>query len=346
MRSVRVPALVALTALVAVALAGCDAAFPAPGSTTQGRDIRSLYDILLVPVVVIFVLVEGILVWCLVRYRRGRDETLPPQTHGNNVLETAWTVIPLVVVLAAFGLSMETLGQVDALAASPRETIDVSAFQWYWRFQYVDHGVTVDGLGTQPELVLPVGETIRLNLHSDNVIHSFYVPQFLFKRDVVPGHDNQFDITIDDPGVYRGQCAEFCGLDHAAMIFSVRGVSPTEFTTWIEQQQAKASASAAASPSLGPNATTIELSASSTTSFDQSSVDGPANVAFAIHFSNKEAGVPHDVAIRDASGAVAFRGPIITGPSDTTYTIGPLKPGTSTFFCAVHPNMQGNLTIK
>jgi cytochrome c oxidase subunit II len=333
---------IASLGLVALGLSGCSVAFPATGVTEQGQAVNRLYDIVLIPVAIIFVLVEGLIIWSVVRYRR-HDDTLPTQVHGNTKLELTWTILPTLLVLVVFVLSMQTLGKVDARTEPPALTVDVHAYQWYWEFEYPDQGVKVSGLGTEPELVLPTAQTVRIRLHSDNVIHSFYVPLFLFKRDVIPGVDNEFEFKITDPGTYRGQCAEFCGVGHADMMFNVRGVSAAEFATWIENQKKAASPPTA---SLGADATVLQVSAVNTTSFEQSTLDAPAGQPFGIHFQNKEVGTPHDVAVKDATGTVAFTGDIVTGPAETTYSVPALAVGNYTFFCAVHPNMHGTLTVK
>jgi cytochrome c oxidase subunit 2 len=347
--------LVAAVAVAAVALAGCQAISPPTAATVEGRSVDSLYQVLLVIAILIFLLVEGLLTVAILRYRR-RDDSLPPQVHGHRGLEIAWTVIPSLLVLGVFLLSMQTLGTVDARTANPDVIVDVMGRQWFWDFSYEKEGIHVSGAGKTPEITLPVDEQIRFVLTSDNVIHSFYIPQFLFKRDDIPGARNTFEIRITDPGTYGGQCAEFCGLGHATMQFRIRAVPPAEYATWVAQQQAAASASAAASSaspgasgaaaSLPPGAPTLDVSAASPAGFDQASLAAPAGQAFAIHFANNDPSVPHDVAIRDASGKTVFQGDIITGPADATYTVGALQAGTYTFFCIVHPNMQGTLTVR
>ncbi|HET8786551.1 MAG TPA: cytochrome c oxidase subunit II, partial [Candidatus Limnocylindrales bacterium] len=267
-------------------------------------------------------------------------------------LEILWTVIPAIVVLAVFALSMQTLGTVDAKSADPAVVVDVAGHQWYWDFRYEKEGIDVSGAGQRPELVLPTGRTIRFNLSSGDVIHSFYMPAFLFKRDVIPGVTNTFEITIDDPGTYAGQCAEFCGLGHADMKYAIRAVSAAEYDAWVAQQQAAPSGSPSASPSpsaggsAAPAGATLEVSASTPTSFEQSSLETAAGQAFTIHFTNKEAGVPHNVAIRDSAGDVLAKTEIATGPADASVSVPALGAGTYTFFCQVHPNMQGTLTVK
>jgi cytochrome c oxidase subunit 2 len=310
---------------------------------------------MLVVVAAIFLLVEGTIVWSLLRYRRRRgDTTLPPQTHGHRGLEIVWTVIPTLVVLGLYVLSLETLGKVEAKAADPVE-VDVHGYQWYWEFDLPQQGVHVSGIGTEPELVLPVKQPIRFRLETDNVIHSFFVPAFLFKRDLNPGTVNEFDVTIDEPGTYGGQCAEFCGAGHADMRFRIRAVSAAEFQAWVDKQRAAGSPAptSSAGPSAAPAASagssagpTINLAAHNI-AFGTTSLTAPANTPFTIAFDNEDAGIPHNVQIKDASGASVFRGELVTGPTKVDYQIPALAPGTYTFICDVHPTtMTGTITVK
>lgn len=340
--------------ILALAAAGCTRS----SATVEGRDIASLYAVMLVVVGLIFVLVEGTIVWSLLRYRRRPGDTsLPPQVHGHRGLEILWTVIPILIVLGVYGVSLETLGKVEAKAPDP-VVVDVHGYQWYWEFDLPAQGVHVSGIGTEPELVLPVNEPIRFRLQTDNVIHSFFVPAFLFKRDLVPGAVNEFDVTIDEPGTYAGQCAEFCGAGHADMRFRIRAVSAPEFEAWVAAQRSGASpgpgsaspspgSSAAASASPGPEAgPTIQLVAHNI-AFQETTLSAPADTPFTIAFDNQDASVPHNVQIKDASGKSVFQGQIVTGPTQVSYQVPALTPGTYTFICDVHPTtMTGTLTVK
>jgi len=210
--------------------------FGAPaGGTTQGEDINDLWRIFFVAGLVVAGIVIGLILWCVVRYRRrDGDEELPPQRGANVPIEIVYTVLPIATVFALFALTYTADHRVEGLAPNPAVTIHVTGFQWQWRFDYVDAGVTVLGSpGQEPQMVLPMGETVRIELTSSDVIHSFYVPGFLFKRDAIPGRTTAFDFRADRLGVYRGECAEFCGLDHAYMNFSVRVVSPGAFEAWL-----------------------------------------------------------------------------------------------------------------
>jgi cytochrome c oxidase subunit II len=225
----RAPAARWLAAALVLAAAGCT-----PQSVTEeGRSIQSLYNLFLYVAAVIFLIVSALVVWSVIRYRRRGDE-LPRQVHGNNRLELTWTLIPTVIVLALFGFTLAAQDRVLDDTGDPDMNVTVTAFQWSWRFTYEGTGAEVVGTPEEiPELVLPVGQTIRVKLVSGDVVHSFYVPQTLFKRQAIPGTDNEFDLTFEKVGLYHGQCTQFCGLDHPDMVFRVRVVSPGEFQSWL-----------------------------------------------------------------------------------------------------------------
>jgi cytochrome c oxidase subunit II len=183
----------------------------------------------------VFVVVAGLLVWSMIRYRRRGDE-LPPQVHGNNKLELTWTLIPLLLVIVLFVVTIQGQNKALEKSARPALEVDVLAFQWSWRFAYEGQGVEVVGSpGNVPELVVPVGQPVRIRLRSADVVHSFYVPRALFKRQAIPGRTTEFDLTFEKVGTYQGHCVQFCGLAHDDMLFRVRVVSPGEFQSWLAQ---------------------------------------------------------------------------------------------------------------
>ena len=180
------------------------------------------------------VIVWGLILFSVFRWRRkGQTEgPLPPQFDTNNPLEIAWTAIPLLIVLALFVYTYRAEADVERLAPKPDVIVDVNAYQWNWTFAY-QGGPTVQGsFADPPQLVLPLGETVRIVLTSSDVDHAFWVPDFLFKRDAIPGHPTSFDLNPSKLGTYLGRCAEFCGFDHALMDFSVRVVSSSDFNRW------------------------------------------------------------------------------------------------------------------
>ena len=224
-------------ALLCLATAAC---LPAP-ATTEARATASLYTIFLAVAAIVAAIVIGLASWSIVRYRARGQQDLPVQTHGNTRLEILWTVVPAVTIAALFGFTLVTLARVDKVDPVEPDRgaeIDVTAFRWGWTFTYPAEGITVSGVQEPgPEVVVPVGEPVTVRLNSADVVHSFYVPRFLFKRDVVPGRENVFQFTVEEAGSYGGQCAEFCGLYHARMPFTVTAVSRADYETWLAAQQ-------------------------------------------------------------------------------------------------------------
>jgi cytochrome c oxidase subunit 2 len=350
MRRARLIGIVLLAVLV---LAGCGTLTPV---TEQGRDIQGLYNILFVAAAIVFVLVEAAIVFSVVRYRR-RSDMLPPQFHGNNLLEVVWTVVPLLIVATLFVLGWGVLSKVDARADNPRVTVNIVGFQWQWQFTYQGERVplpadqppqdlTIKGtIAKPPVMVLPVGEPIRFTTEAQDVIHSFYVREFLFKRDAFPGHVNTFDLTITKPGIFGGQCTEYCGLAHQAMRFTVRAVSRPEFDAWL----ATAKKQAASGCPADPNPRSI---AAKDISFNKNCLAGPVDRPFQITFDNQEP-VPHNVVFfrgKDADAPPilpASATPPFPGPKTTTYRLPALESGTYFFHCEVHPGaMQGQLVVR
>jgi cytochrome c oxidase subunit 2 len=237
---------VAVAALaIATTLAGC---LPTP-ATEEARAITTLYAVFVAIAAVIAVVVFGLATWAIVRHRARPDVPLPDQTHGSLRVEFIWTAIPILIVAGLFAGTLAVLARVDAHTPSPAVELRVEAFRWGWTFSYPASGVTVFGVTPDgPEAVLPVGEPVRVVVTSHDVIHAFFVPVFLFKRDAIPGRESSFDVTIDEAGTYRGQCAEFCGIYHSRMPFSIRAVSRAEFEAWLLSQ--KSAARGLAAPGL------------------------------------------------------------------------------------------------
>jgi cytochrome c oxidase subunit 2 len=332
--------------------------YPPVAVTEEGAKIRDLYTIVFLIAVVIFFLVEGLIVWSVIRYRRKPgDDTLPAQTHGNNLAEALWTIVPSIIVVFLFVVSWQTLNAVDTAAANPETRIRAVAGQFQWQFDYLDSdGQTVlytqvQATGDGGGMVVPAGRTVQLSLSSQDVIHAFYVPQFLFKRDVVPGRVNKFDFKVNaaDAGqTFRGQCAELCGTGHRIMLFEVHAMTPADFDAWLADQIAKASATPPPAPSGGPGPAAgpaLQLSALNI-AFEQTSLTAPAGTPFQIEFDNKDASVPHNVDIHDASGTEVFKGEIFPGPAKRVYDVPALDAGAYAFACTVHPTMTGTLTVQ
>src|SRR5262245_20334842 len=179
----------------------------------MAHDVLSVYGLITWAAVGIAALVFGILAYVLVRFRERPGAPLPPQTHGRAWLEIAWTIGPAIVLLVIAVPTLQVLFRTQTLA-TPRDALEVvvRGYQWWWEFEYASLGVK-----TANELHVPAGRRIVFKLEGPDVIHSFWVPKFGGKRDVVPGRGNTIVLTPDTTGEYWGQCAEYCGASHANM---------------------------------------------------------------------------------------------------------------------------------
>jgi cytochrome c oxidase subunit 2 len=199
-------------------------------------------------------LIVGVVVWGLigyasVKYRRRHDDEIPVQTRYNLPIEILYTVAPVVIVLVLFYFTVvtqnETLAEASEDTGRTDHTITVVGQQWSWTFNYdkdeaLDGSTTVYDVGTtadRPTLVLPVDESVEIKLRSPDVVHSFWVPAFLFKMDVVPGRDNHFSFTPTREGTFVGRCAELCGVYHSRMLFDVKVVSADEYAQHLKTLQ-------------------------------------------------------------------------------------------------------------
>jgi len=219
---------------LAIAAVACNEAHP---NTTLvphsdfGREIDFLWDRLLLLGTIVFVLVEGALIFIVIKYRRRENQQTPPQTHGSTKLEITWTLIPAVILVFIAVPTVRTIFITQAQAAPGSLNIDVTGHQWWWEFRYPEYGVT-----TANEIYLPVGRTVNFRLRSADVIHSFWTPQLGGKRDVIPNRTNYLWYTPDSStasSVWNGFCAEYCGASHANMRFRVFTVTPQQFASWI-----------------------------------------------------------------------------------------------------------------
>ena len=218
-------------------------------ATTQSSVLASDWLLFTLVGSAVALLVWGLILFALARWRRpglsrsdpstsaGEEratnaEDWPPQFRNNNALEIAWTVVPLILVIGLFAYTYRAEADVEALVPKPDVTVVVNAYRWGWTFAY-EGGRTINGAAQKPpQMVIPLGETTRIVLTSSDVNHAFWVPDFLFKRDAIPGRTTSFDLRPSKLGTFLGRCAEFCGLDHALMSFSVRVVPPDEYARW------------------------------------------------------------------------------------------------------------------
>jgi cytochrome c oxidase subunit 2 len=255
LRAVRLAGLGVGGAMLLTVLAGCSAegvggkfghfGWPGPGVTLQAHKMYDLWIASTIAALVVGIFVWGLIFWCVIRYRK-RGADLPAQTRFNMPMEVLYTVTPILIVAVLFYYTAIVQTDVDKLSAKPDVTVEVVAFKWNWQFNYRD-GITtpdhqaktltstVGSTDVIPLLVLPTGKKIRFEETSRDVIHSFWVPEMLFKRDVMPGSiRNVFEVTLDKEGRYVGRCAELCGTYHAFMQFELVVVSPGQYDTFLK----------------------------------------------------------------------------------------------------------------
>ena len=206
--------------------------FPEP-ITDQAERIQNLWVGSVAAATIVGIFVWGLIFYAVLRYRKNSDE-LPRQVRYNLPIEVLYTVVPFVIIAVLFFYTAVDENYVNKVEKDPDVVINIVGFQWNWQFNYADEGVRVTGSPQQPaQMVLPINKRIRFIETSPDVIHSWFVPSFLFKRDVVPGRANSFEVTIRKTGTFVGRCAEFCGEKHDRMNFSVRTVEPAEYDAYI-----------------------------------------------------------------------------------------------------------------
>ena len=218
-----------LLALLLLAV-GCSTESPQSTFDAAGYVSKSqltLFWIIFWAAAFVFVVVEGLLLYTVIRYRWKKGQAEPKQIHGNHKLELLWTIAPAIVLAV---IAVPTVMSIFELHSPPdEETLEITVVghQWFWEFEYPDLGIK-----TSNELHIPTGKVVNLTLNSNDVLHSFWVPKLAGKQDIIPTRSNELWLIADEPGVYFGQCAEFCGVAHAQMRFRVIAESPSEFDKW------------------------------------------------------------------------------------------------------------------
>ncbi len=218
--------------------------WPRTKLTPQAKQMYDLWIGSAIAALIVGVFVWGLIFWCVIRYRK-RGEELPPQTRYNLPMEQLYSVLPFLIVAVLFYNTAVTESYVNRQSGNPDVNVEVVAFKWNWQFRYLDAKNTedqpVETIGSSeyvPVLVVPVGKKIRFTEVAKDVIHSFWVPDLLFKRDVIPGVVNSFEVTVNKTGAFVGRCAEFCGTYHSMMNFELRAVSPENYEKFIAAKQA------------------------------------------------------------------------------------------------------------
>ncbi len=340
---------------------------PIPNPASVERMLVDRFiQVLLVIASVVFAIVVAALVYAVIFFRRQPgDDTDGRPIKGKMPLELAWTLIPLVIVVAlsyhggkvldqmmATDLHHATKHTVYSLGAFvPGETapahmaeepvvVDVTASRFIWRFGYPEQGIDATY-----ELVVPVNRRIVFRIHSQDVIHSFWVQQWGLKQDAVPGLSPVLRITPTKTGQYAIECSQLCGFGHTDMTGPVRVVSGEEFEAWVSERR---SSDVKSSPPPGTHVM-VDLVAQNIV-FDKSTITVPAGVMVMIDFDNRDKGVAHNFAVYKTPAAEEkiFAGQIITGPKRITYSfMAPQTRGDYFFRCDVHPKtMTGTLVVQ
>jgi cytochrome c oxidase subunit II len=239
--------------LLVLALSGCTTSpwmrlgMPSP-VTKQGQTILTLWQGSWIAAIGVGAVVWGLILWACVFHRK-RSDDLPPQVRYNMPIEIVYTVVPFILVAVLFYFTAKDENYVDAVSKDPSVVVNVTGFQWSWEFSYPQYkvpnsagDVSLIGQpypGPLPTLVIPDHETVKFTLNSLDVVHSFWIPEFLFKRDVIPGHTNYFQVMATKTGTFTGRCTELCGIYHSLMLFKVKIVTPQQFTKFMHAEQAK-----------------------------------------------------------------------------------------------------------
>ena len=222
-----------------------------PSASESAPDMEALWVGAWIAAMIVGVLVWGLIIWAVIRYRRRSPDEVPTQVRYNLPIEVLYTVAPFVIIFVLFYHTVVTQEEMLPEAPANSEKILVVGQQWSWSFSYLGQdgqdapaaaGNDVFDVGTVanfPTLVLPVDTPVKFRLRSQDVIHSFWVPAFYFKMDVVPGRENTWITTPTKEGTYAGKCAELCGLQHSRMLFNVRVVSQAEYAQHLQKLRAQ-----------------------------------------------------------------------------------------------------------
>lgn len=227
-----------------------------PAATDVAQDVHSFHNIILLPIItVVTLLVLGLLAYCVLRFKASANPT-PSKTTHNVVIEVIWTLAPILTLIIIAIPSFKLLYE-EQTTPKADMTVKVTGYQWYWGYAYPDNGnfafdsyVLQDKDRTDPEkqprllavdneLVVPVGKVVRVQVTSQDVLHSFFIPSFGVQITAVPGRLNEAWFKVERPGMYYGQCNELCGKDHSAMPIAVRALPEAEFTAWVEGAKKK-----------------------------------------------------------------------------------------------------------
>jgi cytochrome c oxidase subunit 2 len=238
----------ALLPALIVLVTGCQSnsaergGWPAP-VTDKGARTLGFWQGSLIAAFAVGAFVTALILWACIRFRRRSPDDLPRQVRYNLPIEVLYTVVPVIVVSVLFYFTAIRENDINNLSVKPGLRVGIVGYQWSWRFNYLNDGLSVSGaVGKPPTLVIPTQTEIQFYEDSPDVIHSWWVVPFLFKRDDIPGRTNTFELKVTTPGLFQGECAEYCGINHDRMLFQVRALPRTQYTAWLAQAKAEAAA--------------------------------------------------------------------------------------------------------
>lgn len=221
-----------LTAVLVLSACGQGSSMLSPHGV-GAQDITSLWWVIFWMAAGVFVVVEGLLLYAAIRFRRRPNSPIPRQIAGNTPLEIGWTALPAVILLAVLVATFTTMRAVASPVPNALQ-VNVIGHQWWWEFQYQVNGKLIT---TEDELHIPVDQPVTLHVESADVIHNFWVPELDRKVQAIPGHDNIIPIKATKVGTYQAFCAEYCGLEHALMRAIVIVQTPAAFNTWLQNEE-------------------------------------------------------------------------------------------------------------
>ncbi len=247
-----------IAGFVALGLAGCSQRdwtqgfLPTdPGTTDNVDSVISLWVNSWIVLFIVGAIAWGLTIWALIVYRRRKGQTgAPVQLRYNMPIETFFTVVPLILIIGFFAITVRVQDPIEQRNPNPDVTIEAYGKRWSWDFNYTNENVYTQGVQVQtladgnpdpntvPVLYLPVNKTVEIDLKSRDVVHSFWVINFLYKKDMIPGRTNYMTFTPEKIGTYQGKCAELCGEYHSMMLFQVKVVSQADYDSYIASLRA------------------------------------------------------------------------------------------------------------
>jgi cytochrome c oxidase subunit II len=330
----------AITLLVVPLLSSC----AKQGITTKAQQVHDLYRLIFILALPVFLAVEGLLLWNVIRYRR-RDDSPAPQTVGRPATLVVFTLIGAVIIAILYPFGESTLAHVDSIQKNPSVDIKLEGFQWEWTAYYQNEGLVVSGKTLKQPLVweLPVDEPVRIELVSRDVMHEFFLPDMLFMRNAIPGHPNIFTFTPTKIGTFQGQCAQFCGLWHSRMTFVLKVVSSVDYEAWIKKERR-------AIFLLNCPTTTGNLTVTAKNiSWNTNCIAVPGGSKIPLTVVNEDSGINHNFAVWDSplQKTQYFQTGKFPGVATQSFSISALPPGKYYFQCDVHgPAMSGVYIVR